>query len=214
MQVTDPTLTQDLVAIQVTAAFFFFLVLDAFYQENAYQLIACMAAALLSLVQLILYATSWSKSTQHDDVALAAVAACAVLQLLILILARYAYLGFGWRMYSRIPNNILLPDADKIYQAGLRLQRFVAFAKFHLQLTALLFTVGLVNGINPGPASTTPVLPLLLGIAGVGCSITLGWLVVSWYAVATAKKRLRLAAEFAHPVLYVLAGVSSYYFLK
>lgn len=47
---------QDLVLILVSAISFLFLVLDAFWHENGYQLLVCMASGCLNLIQLIVYA--------------------------------------------------------------------------------------------------------------------------------------------------------------
>lgn len=163
-----------------------------------------MASGAINLVQLVLYATLLSSDS--DNIPLIVTCCCAVLQAIAIALARYAYAGFGWRMYSKIACNQLLPDAEKQRSDGLRLHRFSALAKLDAQLIALMLVVGLVNGINPGQGSTTPVLTGLLAAAAVGCTVAAAWLAACWFAVIKSWPRLRLAAEFCHPVSYILAG--------
>ena len=53
---TGSTRLQDLLLILLSAVYFLLLVLDAFWQENGYQLLVCMASGVLNLVQLVVYA--------------------------------------------------------------------------------------------------------------------------------------------------------------
>jgi len=136
-------------------------------------------------------------------VSLGVVIACAVLQAVAVALARWAYLGFGWRMYSKIACDATLPDAERRRAVGLRLGRFFAVGKLDIQILCLLFVVGIVNGINPSGAST---LPPLIAVAAVGVTAAAAWLVVCWTAVASARPHLGLAAEFTYPICYIVAA--------
>lgn len=129
--------------------------------------------------------------------------ACAVLQAVAVALARWAYLGFGWRMYSKIACDATLPDAERRRAVGLRLGRFFAVGKLDIQILCLLFVVGVVNGVNPSGAST---LPPLIAVAAVGVAAAAAWLVVCWTAVASARPHLGLAAEFTYPICYIVAA--------
>lgn len=53
---------QDLVLLLVSSIFFLLLVLDAFYHENAYQLLVSMASGGINLAQLIVYAVCMRKT--------------------------------------------------------------------------------------------------------------------------------------------------------
>lgn len=131
------------------------------------------------------------------------VVACAVLQAIAVGLARWAYLGFGWRMYSKIAGDMRLPDIDRRRMVGLRLDRFSALAKLDAQLLCLMLVVGLVNGINPSGAE---VLKPLTIVAAVGVTAAAAWLAACWTAVAAARPHLGLAAEFTYPLCYIVAA--------
>ena len=51
---------QDLIMLLVSAVMFLCIVVDAFWHENAYQLLVSMASGGLNLAQLVIYATSLS----------------------------------------------------------------------------------------------------------------------------------------------------------
>lgn len=51
---------QDLVLLLVSSVFFLFLVLDAFWLENAYQLLVSMASGGINLGQVILYSVRYA----------------------------------------------------------------------------------------------------------------------------------------------------------
>jgi hypothetical protein len=142
-------------------------------------------------------------TTGNDGASLGVVIACAVLQAVAVALARWAYLGFGWRMYSKIACDATLPDAERRRAVGLRLGRFFAVGKLDIQVLCLLFVVGVVNGINPSGASA---LPPLIAVAIVGVAAAAAWLVVCWTAVASARPHLGLAAEFTYPICYIVAA--------
>lgn len=128
---------------------------------------------------------------------------CAVLQVVLLALTRWAYLGFGWRMYSKIAGDMSLPNIDRTRNATLRMDRFMALAKLDAQLMALLLIVGVINGINPGGDGY---LPSLLVSSTVGVVAAASWLTLCCIAVTYGKPRIALFAEFSHPFSYIVAA--------
>lgn len=128
---------------------------------------------------------------------------CALLQLTLLGLTRWAYLGFGWRMYSKLAGDMRRPNIERTRNASLRLDRFLALAKIDIQLMVLLLIVGIVNGINAGG---TTYLPSLLVASTVGVVAAAVWLVLCWVAVTFVRPRLSLFAEFTHPFIYIVAA--------
>ena len=128
---------------------------------------------------------------------------CAVLQAFAVGLARWAYLGFGWRMYSKIACDATLPDAERRRAIGLRLGRFSAVAKLDIQLLCLLLIVGVVNGVNP--SGTSPLVSLIV-VAVVGVVAAAAWLAACWTAVMSARPKLGLATEFTYPLCYIVAA--------
>ncbi|WPT13220.1 Mitogen-activated protein kinase kinase kinase 20 [Picochlorum sp. SENEW3] len=192
---------QDLILLLVSAVMFLCIVLDAFWLENAYQLLVSMASGGLNLAQLIIYSTSLKAG--RDTVSITVAIVCALLQVATLSLTRWAYLGFGWRMYSKIAGDMRLPNIDRCRRASLRRDRFVALAKLDVQLMTLLLIVGVINGINPGADSY---LPSLLVASTVGVVAVALWLTVCCIAVMYGKPRLALFAEFSHPFSYIVAA--------
>lgn len=194
---------QDLILILMSAFIFLFLVLDAFWHENGHQLLVCMASGGLNLVQLIIFGTAL---TTRDATSIGVVIFCAVLQAIAVALARWAYLGFGWRMYSKIACDATLPDAESRRAIGLRLDRFTAFAKLDAHMLVLLLIVGLINGVNPLKGGLGDVLVPLLILALVGVPTAALWLVVCWVSVIGSKHRLQLFSEFTFPLCYVVGA--------
>lgn len=142
-------------------------------------------------------------NTGNDGESLGVVIVCAILQALAVALARWAYLGFGWRMYSKIACDATLPDAERRRAVGLRLGRFSAVAKLDIQLLCLLLVVGVVNGANPSGVAP---IPSLIAVATSGVTLAAAWLSVCWIAVASARPTLSLAAEFTYPLCYIVAA--------
>lgn len=138
----------------------------------------------------------------RDAASLGVVIACALLQVATIALARWAYLGFGWRMYSKIAGDMRLPDIERRRRVGLRFDRFTALAKLDAQLLSLLFIVGIVNGINPSAQE----FPALIAVTSVGVAASAGWLAACWIAVTRVKPNLGLASEFTYPLCYIVAA--------
>jgi hypothetical protein len=136
-----------------------------------------------------------------------AVALCLALQCAALALARAAYLGFGWRMYSRIASDWRLQPAEQQQQrvAAHSIQRFMAVARTDALLLALLLLVAAVNAANPTPGSGQPrPIFLLVGAATAALPICAGWLAACWAAVAGShRRRLATALDFAYPLCHV-----------
>jgi hypothetical protein len=198
-QGASPRALLDLLLILFSAAYFLALVLDALWHENGLQLLAASACGALNLVQLVVYATLLTPAT--DSAALATVAACAALQLAAVLLARWAYLGFGWRAYSRAAGGAGAA-------APRRLSRLAALCKVDAQLVGLLLVVGAVNGANPGAPGGA--LPPLLAAAAAGFAAEAAWLALAWHAVSRRRRRLALAAELLYPTAYVAAAALMY----
>lgn len=193
---------QDLTLILISAALFLFLVLDAFWLENGYQLLVCMASGGLNLLQLIIYGTALST---RDATSVGVVIVCAALQAIAVALARWAYLGFGWRMYSKIACDATLPNAELRRAIGLRLDRFTALAKFDAHLLILLLIVGLVNGVNPLLWGQDVLVPLII-LAVVGVPTAALWLAMCWVSIIGSKRRLQLVSEFTFPICYIVGA--------
>jgi hypothetical protein len=192
---------QDLVLLLVSSIVFLCIVVDAFWHENAYQLLVSMASGGLNLAQLIIYSTSLKAG--RDTVSITVAIVCALLQAITLGLTRWAYLGFGWRMYSKIAGDMRLPNIDRSRRASLRRDRFVALVKLDIQLMILLLIVGVINGINPG--GTSYLLSLLVA-STVGVVAVAVWLAMCCFAVTYGKARLALVVEFCHPFSYIVAA--------
>jgi hypothetical protein len=139
----------------------------------------------------------------RDTASITVACVCAVLQVVLLALTRWAYLGFGWRMYSKIAGDMSLPNIDRTRHASLRMDRFMALAKLDVQLMSLLLIVGVINGINPGGGSY---LPSLLVSSTVGVVAMAIWLTLCCIAVTYGKPRMALFAEFSHPFSYIVAA--------
>lgn len=139
----------------------------------------------------------------RDSTSITVAVVCAVLQVITLALTRWAYLGFGWRMYSKIAGDMRLPNIERCRRASLRMDRFVALAKLDVQLMVLLLIVGIINGVNPGSGSWQP---SLLVAATVGVTAVALWLALCCYAVTFGKPKLALVAEFSHPCSYIVAA--------
>lgn len=192
---------QDLVLLLVSSVMFLCIVVDAFWHENAYQLLVSMASGGLNLAQLVIYSTSLSAG--RDSVSITVACVCALLQLILLGLTRWAYLGFGWRMYSKLAGDMRRPNIERTRNASLRRDRFLALAKIDIQLMVLLLIVGIINGINAGGSTY---LPSLLVASTVGMTAAGVWLGVCWLAVTHGRPRLSLFAEFTHPFIYIVAA--------
>ena len=143
------------------------------------------------------------RAGRDTPASLLVVAVCALLQAISLALARWAYLGFGWRMYSKFAGDMLLPDAEQRRRAGLRLHRYTALVKLDAQISSLLLVVGLVNGINP--AGSHPLVPLIL-VAAIGISGSYVWLMICWIGITQSRSKISLMAEFTYPICYVIAS--------
>lgn len=128
---------------------------------------------------------------------------CALLQTISLTLARWAYLGFGWRMYSKFAGDLLHPDTEKRREAGLRLDRFTALIKLDAVITILLFLVGIINGINPTEKGVF--VPLIL-VSIIGTLSSASWLVLCRIAIVRSHPKLCLMAEFSYPICYVIGA--------
>ena len=182
--------------------------LDAINCANSFKILRCMLNDLSPTIGHILTTTHFfllqtALNSGNDGESLGVVIVCAILQALAVALARWAYLGFGWRMYSKIACDATLPDAEKRRAIGLRLGRFSAVAKLDIQLLCLLLIVGIVNGCNPSGAAP---IPSLIATAAVGVTFATAWLAVCWIAVASARPNLSLAAEFTYPLCYIVAA--------
>ena len=139
----------------------------------------------------------------RDTVSITVACICALLQLTLLGLTRWAYLGFGWRMYSKLAGDMRRPNIERTRNASLRLDRFLALAKIDIQLMVLLLIVGVINGINAGGSAY---LPSLLVASTVGVVAAAVWLALCWVAVTFGRPRLSLFAEFTHPFIYIVAA--------
>lgn len=192
---------QDLILLLVSSVMFLCIVVDAFWHENAYQLLVSMASGGLNLAQLVVYSTSLSAG--RDTVSITVACVCALLQLILLGLTRWAYLGFGWRMYSKLAGDMRRPNIDRTRNASLRRDRFLALAKIDIQLMVCLLVVGIINGINVGGSAY---LPSLLVASTVGVTAAGVWLALCWVAVTYGRPRLSLFAEFTHPFIYIVAA--------
>lgn len=138
--------------------------------------------------------------------AAAAVAVCLALQLAAAALARSAYLGFGWRMYSRIASSWRLRPAEQQRQraAALARQRFAALARADGLLLTLMLLVAAVNAANPGGGDGQPQpLGLLVGAAAAAVPVCAGWLAACWAAACRRGRRLAMALDCAYPLCYV-----------
>ena len=106
-------------------------------------------------------------------------------------------------MYSKIAGDMRMPNIERHRRASLRMDRFIALVKLDVQFMALLVTVGIINGINPGGSGD---LPSLLVSSTVGIAAVAVWLLVCVIAVTYGRPRLALGAEFAHPCSYIVAA--------
>lgn len=142
-----------------------------------------------------------------EEGAAAAVAACLLLLLAAAAVARSAYLGWGWRMYSKFASAWRLRPAEqqRLRAAALARQRFSAVAKLDASLLVLLIVVAAVNAANPSAsASSAQPVGLLIGAAAAAAPLLASWLAACWLAVrARRPSRLAGAVDLAFPLCYV-----------
>lgn len=142
-----------------------------------------------------------------EEGAATAVAACLLLLLAAAAVARSAYLGWGWRMYSKFASAWRLRPAEqqRLRAAALARQRFSAVAKLDASLLVLLLVVAAVNAANPSAsASSAQPVGLLIGAAAAAAPLLASWLAACWLAVrARRPSRLAGAVDLAFPLCYV-----------
>ncbi|KAI3431344.1 hypothetical protein D9Q98_004402 [Chlorella vulgaris] len=197
-------LLQDTALILCSAVLTLGLLLDAFVRENAFQLLACLALGVLNASQLIVYLAT--AQGQGERGAAATVAICLVLQLAAMAVARPAYMGFGWRMYSRIASNWRLKPAEQqqLRDTALARQRFAGAARADGLVLTLLLIVVAINAANPGGGSDHPQpLGLLVGAAAAALPLCAGWLAGCWAAARCGRRWLAIALDFAYPLCYI-----------
>jgi hypothetical protein len=130
-----PSALQDITLILFSAVYYLALVLDSFWRENGYQLLVCMGLGFLNIATLLVYGITCG--LLHDPAGVAVVAVAILLQTASIGLARFAYKGFGWRMYSKIAADVRLQDSDERCKAALRLDFFNALVKLNLQVSEM-----------------------------------------------------------------------------
>jgi hypothetical protein len=118
--------------------------------------------------------------------------------------ARFAYLGFGWRTYSRIACDPRLEHTAELRMAvAMRTHRFSALVKMDALALCVLAAVGIVAGVNPGDEA----MPTLIAVAAGGAAASGVWLAVCHRFVVRLKTKVTTVMEVAHPAGYIAAAV-------
>lgn len=129
---TPPQALQDALLLICSSLFALLLASHAFLRQNSYELLACVALAVVpNLPQLVLLGTALPANGGQ----LALLAACLLLLAGEVALAYYTHSTFGWRTFGLVSCDLRVKGAEEGRAALLRLHLFGALAKLDGQVS-------------------------------------------------------------------------------